>query len=474
MSVRISDRLLGLFLVLIFGIYSMVALANHARYQTYGYDLGIYDQLIWKYAQGMPAKSSLYRDMDALGIHFQPILYLISPLYRIIDDVRALLVLQVAVVVAAGYPLFLIAKEKLQSAFAGTAVVSAYLFYFGTQRGLFLDFHTDSFFPLLFSLAWLGFIQKKFVLYAAGVLGLLLLKEWTGAFVATLGIVLVLGDWTFWRWALFSVIIGIGVFLIAIYGFILPLAGPSSAVFGYGELGGTPLHVARTLVNDPLLSITHFFWPVKKLETFILSLFPFGPWLLLSPVLFLLPLEQFALRFWDLGHPYRWGTDLQYSMTLGPLFAVGTISGLGVLRSVTPERYKKLAMTASCSLLFILTAISQYVFHVPVLGVLKREFYTTPSWYQNTSAVLAAVPEDAKVAAQNNLAPHLSHRDRLYVLPVVRDAQFIVVDLHPGQSLYNFMTQSEAEMHLFVQELEASGKWRVQLRAGDAILLKRV
>lgn len=455
--------------------FCLIALHNHFRFQTYGYDLGIYDQIVWKYAQGMPATSSLYKDIDALGIHFQPVLILLAPLYRAYDHVELLLVIQSIALVVAAYPLYLLAQKKLSSALFSLSIAVAYLLYFGTQRAAFLDFHTDAFFPLLFLTLWYGWETKRLLLFTLGLVGLLTLKEWTAPLTVTLGVVLLLLDRSRWQWALGSIIAGTVTFFIAMYGFIIPRAGATSAVLGYGELGHTPFEVARTLLMRPDQAFYHFVYPQEKLKTLFDSLWPFGPWMVFAPVPLLMALEQFATRFWDLGHPYRWGTILQYSVPLGPILAVATIVGIECSKKLIssflgPHTYVR--MTAL--VLLALTLLSQLAFHLPILGLTKKELYTTPSWVHDTHAVLSRVPKDAIVTTQNNLAPHLSHRDRLYLLPEIKDAEYVVVDIHPGQSTYNFMTQSESEFRMYVLELIETGTFKVQFQQHDAILLKRV
>jgi hypothetical protein len=47
----------------------------------------------------------------------------------------------------------------------------------------------------------------------------------------------------------------------------------------------------------------------------------------------------------------------------------------------------------------------------------------------NLDAAVAAVPDGARVSASNWIAPHLTHRRHLYLFPVIKDAEYVVVDL---------------------------------------------
>src|SRR3990167_3361987 len=104
------------YLLIIMGIYavifSVLAVRNHQLYQTFGWDLGFFDQLMWQASRGNFNFVSTIGNINLLGDHFQPVLYLLAPLYWIWNDVRIILIAKALLVVAAVLPLYFLAKKK--------------------------------------------------------------------------------------------------------------------------------------------------------------------------------------------------------------------------------------------------------------------------------------------------------------------------------------------------------------------------
>ena len=88
--------------------------------------------------------------------------------------------------------------------------------------------------------------------------------------------------------------------------------------------------------------------------------------------------------------------------------------------------------------------------------------------------VLDNVPENASVASQNNLLPHLSHRKEVYLLPRINNSNFIVVDLHPGQNDWNFYKENLESTKALVKNLVASNLYKPIVSSGDTYLFRRV
>src|SRR3989344_4713936 len=106
-------KLLTVIIVIYSIAFSFLAIRNHELYQTFGWDLGFFDQLLWQASQGSLNFVSTIGDINLVGDHFQPVLYLLAPLYWLWDDVRVLLVAQTVIVASATIPIYLLAKTKL-------------------------------------------------------------------------------------------------------------------------------------------------------------------------------------------------------------------------------------------------------------------------------------------------------------------------------------------------------------------------
>jgi uncharacterized membrane protein len=108
-------RLLLLLAVLLYvGIFTDLAFDLHAGMRTHKADLGQMDQAIWNTSRGRFVEAT-ENDIQSTRLtdHVEPIFVLISPLFWVWDDVRALLLLQVVAVAIGAFPLYALALEKL-------------------------------------------------------------------------------------------------------------------------------------------------------------------------------------------------------------------------------------------------------------------------------------------------------------------------------------------------------------------------
>ena len=142
------------------GIYiyeiSRLALIHHYNLGTSSHDLGIYDNLFWHASHGNGLRSTLVKGDTHLGAHFDPILILLSPIYRISPGAHTLIVLQTVWIAAGAVPLYLLVVRKLHSHWAGFALVLSYLVHHGIQGANLYDFHSLSLaIPLLLAAVWL-------------------------------------------------------------------------------------------------------------------------------------------------------------------------------------------------------------------------------------------------------------------------------------------------------------------------------
>src|SRR3989338_10024617 len=181
-------KFLLVIMVIYAGIFSVLVVRNHQLYQTFGWDLGFFDQLLWQVNRGNFNFISTIGDINILGDHFQPIIYLLAPLYWFWDDVRIILIAQVLLITAAAVPLYLLAKKKIGRQLVAIAIAVAYLLFSGTQFTITNEFHQSAFIPILLSLGlyWLEIGRKQRGVMT--LLSLLLVKEELALLLAALGL----------------------------------------------------------------------------------------------------------------------------------------------------------------------------------------------------------------------------------------------------------------------------------------------
>lgn len=114
-----------LFLSLLFIIaYSTLSFVRHLHYDSYGYDLGINDQTVWKYSTFQVPVSTIapLADRSKLAMHVELVYALLAPLYWIWDSRRMLLIAEVVALVSGSIAAYLFAKRKLKSEMMSFAI----------------------------------------------------------------------------------------------------------------------------------------------------------------------------------------------------------------------------------------------------------------------------------------------------------------------------------------------------------------
>ena len=510
--------------ILVFGaVFVYISVINHRRLMTFGWDLGFYDQLTYQLSRGEWPRSTFLGERPTLGARWSPILVLLAPIYWVWPRAVVLVIVQAVVAAVGAWPLWKVAGLRFKGKgkngqWLGVAAVVAYLSFIGLQRAVFFDFHPDVL--MAFLLAWLlYFVEAGKVRWAMAMAGLLLVsKETGGLLVAGVGMMEVLGQ-RFkvkgersgtgggFRDRLGLVLVALGVlgFGVTIYGMKAITGAEETSLFGYGRLGDTPIQVVESLVTKPWLGVELMVSPKVKLVTMGQSLASVGFLPLLVPTS-LIPIGvQWAMRFWDESHRQAWTMNYHYSATLTPLLVYGAIEAIAGFRCKVqgeskrrsrqsiPRFFSRLCLILQSPLLlklwptgrdFGLTIGSMWLvgwslgsmvyFHAPVFSALKPEFYRDPGWLMDDRLILKLIPDGAAVAAQNNLVPQLSAREKIYALPRVADALYVVVDLRSGQSEYNFAMGTEAEVVSLVEDLVARGKFERVASSGEVQLLRRV
>lgn len=163
--------------------------------------------------------------------------------------------------------------------------------------------------------------------------------------------------------------------------------------------------------KDGLLSNLNplsFFNTTEKLVTLFYTFFSFGFLPILTPLAFIPAAADLATYFMigsDL--PGAQGLYMHYRITLAPLLAWATI--------LTLSKYKFLRSNYVAIYLIFCTLLVQYTLHLPLSYLSKEWFWKESKSVKNIQDVIREyLPENASVAAQNNIVPHISHRDKIY------------------------------------------------------------
>jgi len=445
-------------------IYAFISVHKYEHFQSFAWDLAFFDELIWKQSVGLLPISSLV-PLHVLGDHFQPVILLFSLVYKIVPDVRTLLIGQAFIAVLSAYPIYLLALKVLVSKYTALVITFTFLLFTGFQFAVFDGFHQSVF--SAFFLGWLYFFleRKNWFGLGASVIGLLLTKEEYALLLSALGLT------TFFfygqkKLGISLIVTGFTSFFIFIY-IIIPFFQQGTYThFGYGELGATPQQVLYTAITQPIIFIKLLVWPPVKLTTVLESFFAFGFFPLLSPIHLIPIFQQYAVRFADTVTTHRWTNLNHYAFPLSPLLAVATIYGLRSFQN----RFGKLALWTTVLLISVLS--QNFFSHGPINSLFKPDFFQVTYWEKDAHELVKQVPPDVVIASQNSLLPHLAHRPKYYLLPEIGNADFIAVDLANGPNKYsplNYTTFND-----LIENLLVTNQYKIRWRRRDSLLLERV
>lgn len=388
-------------------IYSTVAITRHNIFASHAFDLGIFDQAVWNLSKFQAPASTIRGFTNIFGDHFHPIIILAVPLYWLISDVRVLLVLQVALFVLAALPIYWIAYKRFGK-FVALLWVCAYLLFWGVQSTVLYDFHEIVFAVPIVSFALYYILDKRFSQSIPFILSLLLVKEDMPFLVIAFGLLMAI--YKEWRYAIALLTAGVAWFLL-VSKLVLPILSGNTSYYywRYGELGNNLESSIKTVLLKPWLVVYLFFLPIIKTKTLLLSFLPFLGLAVFSPLV-ILALPLFAARFLSTEQTY-WSTNFHYTAVLAPILISASLDAL--------DRFQKRfsmqkPIIIGISILVLVINIGIMLLPSSDLRQLVTQYTNSESKLVGSTEAFITIPPQASVIAQDVIAPHLTHRDKIY------------------------------------------------------------
>ncbi len=421
-----------------YGVYfSWFTINNHRNLHTHGYDLGIFDNLMWHVLR---PEIPLLRSTPAMGPtgthfgrHATLFAYVIAPIYAILPHPETLLVLQALVLGAAAIPLFLYAKRHLPP-WTAAIVAWAYLVYPPLHGGNLYDFHFLSLGPFFLWLTLYAVESKKGALTVLAVVSSLLMREDVAACLAVVGLFLLLSG-TAARTARAGALIATagGSYFLLMKFVLMPRLGPTdTAPFLIQYMGLVPGDdggmggVLKTVAGNPAFTANVVL--TREKVTYCLELF--APVLLLPltrPIGFLLVLPGFFFTLLSTGYVPLYETCFQYTSYWTAFVFIGVVVALehgGKARF--PGDRSGLVRRRSLVAGLVAASLAGTYLGGAILnredvrgGFDRMTFGTTDAELRNRAdlaALIAQIPPDGKVVASDHLVPHVSGRDYAYTL----------------------------------------------------------
>ena len=427
--------------VAVFGAYAAISLFRLLELNPSSWDLSIYTEYVKQFADlRAPIVDIRAPGFNLLGDHFQPIVALLAPFFRVFPSSATLVVGQAVLIAASVFPVSQLAREKLGVGPA-RAIAVAYGFSWGLQQLPQFDFHEIAFaVPLLaFSLSALARGQTKAVVWWA--LPLVFVKEDQGFTVAAIGIYLIVAGLRAkvpepWDPAdaagrgrmtagLVLLIWGFAWSFVAI-GVIIPHFNPTH-VYQYWSDGGIMAPGGHPSVLGLIRQLLHA-WP-DKLQTLVMLLLPTAFIALRSPIT-LIAIPSLLLRFISTNSAF-WGTYWHYNATVMPILFIAAIDALvriGAAMDVDPAASgpagwasgrqgpwpAALAGARRYGAAMMVAIAVPLAFQFPLSQLWNAQTYRISPHVAAAQAAMAQVPDGASVLTTLDLLAPLAARADTY------------------------------------------------------------
>jgi uncharacterized membrane protein len=438
-------------------------------------DVGNFTQALWSTAHGhfLQVTEVGGQEVSRLGIHVDPIFVVLTPLWWIWPSPMLLLTVQAIAVALGAIPLFWLGRRHLPRERDAALVAIAYLLCPTVGWNVVSDFHAVAFaLPLLLFAIWY-LDEDRLVPFAVTAGAATLCQEQIGLMVGCLGL------WYAWQRRRLAVglVIAAAGFAVSAIDFLVVIPHFSAGSPYAARFGGSPKELLRDLFTHPLRLVAQI--NTHDLLGLVLALpvlgFCFGSTLMLaaSPQIALLVLSR---------RPGDWGPLGINVLLLVPFIYAACVYTLGRSASRERRRGPKLVagqlFAASFAMAVVLSPLS-------IFGL--QQVFRPHSSVSDQRQALSLIPANARVSATGRLALPLAGRQSLYVFPVLKNAQWTVVDsrdtylpniahLHKRVGIavpINDLSWQPKLMRRRLHFLERSPKWRLVYRRGTIYVFKR-
>ena len=427
-------------------VLSRLSIIDHWNLNTANWDLGIYHNIMWNSANGDFLGCSFCKGGKHYSAHFDPILWMLTPIYRLSPRAETLLIIQASWLAFGAVPLFLYARRKLGSAWWACTIVAAYCLMPALHGANLYDFHSLALLTptAIFVIYFLD--GDRPIGYWLSIALLLLTRE----DMALLSCFIGLYAWFSGRrkTAVATAAIALAYFgavklLVMAPGIILQdSAKARSYVWYFEEAIPYPdqgvLGLVITLLSDPIGSLAILFNEDKVLY-FAKLLWP----LLLLPLLSGKKriLMLYGALFIGLAtRKYVYSIHFQYSCLLLPFLALSVADAVADVRDagwvggfrLDPARLQRALLISLIPASALMAA--EYGALAPNASL--RAGWSTVAWsqtetqraqYEELLEIAAKIPPDAIVSADSRIGAHVTNRAVVNQWPHVGGADYILV-----------------------------------------------
>jgi uncharacterized membrane protein len=469
-------------LVAVFGLWAAYAwvFANLAINTHHGFhmrliDLGIYDNVFFHSSHGRPLGCSFLRGGTHVTAHFDPILVILSPLYRLWPRAEFLLTLQAVWCGAGVIAAYLIGRHQLNSRVWGLVWAVVYAVHPALHGANLYEFHslTLLFTPLLFALYFL--LSGKLRLYFVMLAVLLIVREDVSLVLCFVGLyALISGEPGYKRAGWITILVSLVYLVVAKTVFMsapgLLNQGPGAYGYHYYYKDMIPNGLAEidfftTLLTNPAFVVAlvaqeakiHYLLVIFAPLLFLPAWAGRARVMLLYGFIFILLASRTAV----------YSTHFQYSAVLLPVAIALAPLGLRLLREARPKDTGLTTVIMGCVLVASLlvswkhgAVLENSSFRGGFRPIVRTWTEPLQERYDSFLELVSVIEPDASVSATDRVGAHVSNRAEVHRLDQNIDTDYLLVDTSDlrGRNKASLQRREKAGK---VELIEHTGRWRL-------------
>lgn len=414
-------------------VFGAASILRHRAFGSGRFDLGNMTQAVWSTANGdvLSVTDVHGEQISRLGAHFDPILAALAPLWWLWPSPELLLAVQAVAVAAGALPVFLLARRHVGAEWPAAALAAAYLLYPPVQWLTVSDFHPVALACPLLLFAWWQLDERRLWTFALLAAAAVAAKEHVGLAVAALGV-----------WYAVRHRAPRAGAAIAVVGAAAALAAVLVVVPHFAPDGGSAF---ESRYDSPALE-------GRDLSYLASLLLPLALVPLAAPVALLVALPELALNVLS-STATQTSVRTHYAATAIPALLAATAFGAARIGARSAYAVALAAVVATAA-----------------LGPLGRIDLSSGPRDAAARRALALVPDDAPVSATNALGAHLSARSRIFSFPVLREAEWVVVD---ERRLTYLDSLEPGPARAALAALRADPAWRLAFAESGVLVFRR-
>ncbi len=482
---KYADRLIWVFISVYILVFGYLCFLKYHSFNYFDWDLASDVIVLWNSVHG---KFLYYPflEQSIFGAHLYLITLFILPIYAFFQSPLTLIFLQSIFLGLAAFPLYLLARSRLNKTFS-LSIAIAYLLYPSIGYMNLFETHFDIYeiFFLFFALYY--FEKENFRRFLVFIILTIFCKENASLAVSMLGIYALIRKRSK-KWVLIPFLAGVVWFLLSVKLIIPHFAKDAELYQGgfifshyYKHLGSNLFEMVKTVILHPVNTAFFAFTPRKI--TYILHLFmPVGFLGLFSPLALLPAIPVFMQNLLSSAQTHS-SIDFHYVALLIPFIFFSVIQAFDKLL-----RYKIVIKNQGVLLCCFLGCVvfSGIYLKAPQFDIIRYMYqYRIDDFSAQKDRLIRSVPERSPVIATFQFLPKLANRTGLYSMHFIslgykmytntrydppKNLEYALIDFNEPLMLDAFFPpQGAGNIRSFLE----TGGWRVFKAFDDVVLFRK-